>query len=144
MSIKVEEEEFYNPSGYADYLSNKHYHHSDKGCQIEMTIEMGNRPGEPSLPGVVKKCLTHNCICSKTGWEKGWYQGTPSISTVNYCECGKEIELKKKLCYDCLQIHKKENKKRELKKRKDEADFARRMRERKNAEKCQKISTLSN
>ena len=124
-------EEFYNPSGYADYLENEHYHHSDKGCQIEMTTEMGTRPGEIFLSGVVKKCLTHNCVCSKTGWEKGWYRGTKSVSII--CECGKELEGKNRLCDNCKKIHSQNSKIKEQIKRKELSAFARRWKSEKNS-----------
>jgi hypothetical protein len=101
-------EEFYNPSGYADYLKNPHYHHSDKGCKIEMGVEYGNRKGEVSMPGVVKRCITHNKVCSKTGWEKGWdYNGK---TNVNYCKsCGKEIKFRYSFCSECGIKNKKKN-----------------------------------
>lgn len=98
-------EEFYNPcgpNGYADYLKNPHYHHSDKGCKIEMGVEYGNRKGEISMPGVVKRCITHNKFCSKTGWEKGW--DSKGRTDINICvDCGKEINSKYTcfLCDDC-------------------------------------------
>ena len=119
-------EETYNPSGYADYLANKHYHHSDKGCQIEMGTELGTRKGEVSLLGVVKRCLTHNCVCSKTGWEHGWYGGTNS--RVASCECGKELEGKNHLCYDCRESHKQDSRLKEIKKRNLMSEFVKRMR----------------
>lgn len=122
--VEAKEEEFYNPSGYADYLGNEHYHHSDKGCQIEMTTELGTRKGEISLPGVIKKCLTHNCVCSKTGWEKGFYNGTDSRA--NLCQCGKELEGKNHLCYDCQEAHKTESRIKGQNKRKELAAFANR------------------
>jgi len=109
-TMEVKDEDDYNPSGYADYLENEHYHHSDKGCQIKMEIIMGNRPGEIPYPGVIKRCLTHNVICSKTGWEKGWYGGNKTI--YNICECGNEIDKKKHFCEECRLKHNEENKKR--------------------------------
>lgn len=129
--VEAKEEEFYNPSGYADYLGNEHYHHSDKGCQIEMGTELGTRKGEVSLPGVVKRCLTHNCVCSKTGWGKGFYNGTPS--RITSCECGKELEGKNHLCYSCKESHKQDSKNKEIKKRKELAAFAKRWKNEKNA-----------
>ena len=113
--VIIMSEETYNPDSYADYLENEYYHHSDKGCQIEMTIANGTRKGEPALPGVIKKCLTHNCICSKTGWEKGFYLG--KNSAINYCKCGKEISQNKHFCKDCIKIKRQETIKQELEKR---------------------------
>jgi len=123
---KIMPEEFYNPSGYADYLENEHYHHSDKGCQIEIAIEMGTRPGELPCPGVVKKCLTHSCVCSKTGWEKGFYNGTDS--RIPTCQCGKELEGKNHLCHTCKERNEQESRNKFYLKRKHNQDFVRRMR----------------
>jgi hypothetical protein len=106
--IKAGREEQYNPNGYADYLENEHYHHSDKGCQIEMDVRVGNRKGEPISFGVVKKCLTHGVLCSKTGWEMGIYLGVNS--RIFICvKCGKELTNKGVYCQECLKIVKLEN-----------------------------------
>lgn len=107
--IEVLDEEAYKPNNHLKYLKNKHYHHSEKGCKIEMGIEYGNRKGELPQPGVVKRCLTHNVVCSKTGWEKGWYAGDRTI--VNCCNsCGNEIKKGKKFCEKCINKNKKKNK----------------------------------
>jgi hypothetical protein len=97
--IEVLDEEAYKPNNHLKYLKNKHYHHSEKGCKIEMGIEYGNRKGELPQPGVVKRCFTHNVVCSKTGWERGWYAG--ERTDIDYCmDCGKEINYKSG-CYLC-------------------------------------------
>ena len=117
------QESFYNPSSYADYLENDKFHHSDKGCKIEMNIAKGTRKGERVLTGVIKRCLTHNCVCSKTGWEKGWYLG--SMSSLNVCNCGAELEKNKRVCPTCLKNHLKESLARQYKERKLAIAFVR-------------------
>lgn len=113
-----------NPDGYAEYLDNEKYHHTDKGCEIEMVKIDGNRVGEPTCRGLYKKCLTHNVLCSKTGWEQGWYLGTQSKEMIETCKrCGcliwnKYIQ-KKKYCSACKEIVNKEMTKANNKLRKE-------------------------
>lgn len=100
-------EEYYNAFNFEDYLNNDKFHHSHKGCQIEMIlnkIEKGNL-------SINKICHTHNKTCSKTGWELGWYMGTPSKCCVGVgrfsikcSRCGCEImanSSNRKYCDKC-------------------------------------------
>lgn len=66
-------ESFYNPHNIDSYLKNDRYHHSKKGCIIDVNQV-------PAYSGfmVNKYCQVHKKICSKSGWELGWYQGTES------------------------------------------------------------------
>lgn len=66
------EESYFNSPYYHDFLSHERFHHSEKGCQVEMCKAVSN----DNHLSITKKCLTHNVECSKTGWELGWYLGT--------------------------------------------------------------------
>lgn len=89
------EEKYYNSDNYIDYLDKEHFHHSDKGCDVIMkrTTNMlsGNRVS------INKFCKTHNVVCSKTGWELGWYMNTNS-------RFGGRQRLKKK-CQYCNKLY---------------------------------------
>lgn len=119
-------EEKYNCDSYADFLSNKHFHHSEKGCQIEMIVIKRGRPGEIKIPVLIKRCLTHNVDCHKEGFEIGMFNGVNSPKG-NFCDCGKTIPYRSKSCPECSSIKSKENKKlyalshkEEVKKRRQE------------------------
>ena len=125
---KLESEDAYNPTGYADYLGHEKYHHSDKGCKIEMVKEMMGRSGEAKQESIIKKCLTHDCKCHKEGWEFGFYYGKKSVSKENYCrECGEEIFGTFKFCQKCSKKRNKESmmRARQLFKDKRAADIVR-------------------
>jgi hypothetical protein len=64
----------YTPDNYKEYLGNDLYHHKDKGCELEIKI---NKSSNGNI-SIEKFCKTHNVLCSKTGWELGWYNGTES------------------------------------------------------------------
>ena len=67
--------EVYYPDCYVEYLSHPKYHHSDKGCNC--VVQILQREG--STRSVINiLCLTHNIMCSRTGWEIGWYMGEDS------------------------------------------------------------------
>ena len=111
------QKENYNPEGYAEYLENEHYHHEDKGCEIVMiAITPTNwKPFIAKKPkGILinKFCKTHRKMCSKTGWELGWYSGedcrqiyqeeATKTTTCQMCDC--EITTKGsyiKYCPEC-------------------------------------------
>lgn len=57
-----------------NYLPHEKYHSFLKGCECEMKI---TRSDNHNI-SVHKYCKTHGVMCSKTGWELGWYQGTNS------------------------------------------------------------------
>lgn len=92
------DENKYNSLNYKDYLTHERFHHSEKGCEVE--IIASKREGNYA---VLKFCKTHNVLCSKTGWESGWYQGEETAKTdqiISHCiVCGKEIILKNKVRY---------------------------------------------
>lgn len=127
--IKIEnlQEEMYNCDSYADFLNNEHFHHSDKGCEIQMSVRMGGRPGEKKIPMIYKKCLTHNVDCYKEGFEIGFFGGKKTDNT-NLCKCGNEPMTKKSTyCEECFKLRKIEYRKKyinshkeELKKRRQE------------------------
>ena len=68
----------FNPDNYSQYLDNEHYHHSDKGCDVEVLVLTDKRNDGKGNKSVNKICHTHSKVCSKTGWELGWYMGTES------------------------------------------------------------------
>ena len=106
-----------NKQSYMEYestykfLSNRRYHHSDKGCHIEMIIQKS--PGRTNNNIMIKKyCKTHDIMCSKTGWEEGWYLGTNSrlltapTEKLRVCiKCRKKFRVKKNtkvnICQSC-------------------------------------------
>ncbi len=78
------------PDNYLEIKDNDKYHHSLKGCDIEVIVEVVNENVR-----VNKYCKTHQILCSKTGWELGWYMGTKSviIEKAEYClNCGCKID----------------------------------------------------
>lgn len=56
------------------YLPHERYHSFLKGCKCTMKI---TRSDNHNI-SIHKYCKTHGVMCSKTGWELGWYQGTNS------------------------------------------------------------------
>lgn len=102
-------------SPYQDiYANDEHYHHSDKGCEIEMRRD--NRFTIGSNQNInYAYCKTHNVYCSKTGWEFHWYGGTHSLSMYSprfrrRCRvCGQWIETNKAenrfICQSCENIN---------------------------------------
>lgn len=92
-------EENFNPNNLEEIKDNKHFHHSCKGCDILMIVEKDPiTSGKYSNYSVKKYCNTHQVMCSKTGWELGWYLGqrtkdiydaTGKNSKYSKCDCGK-------------------------------------------------------
>lgn len=79
------------PDNYLEIKDNNKYHHSLKGCDIEVIVEVIDENIR-----VNKFCNTHQKLCSKTGWELGWYNGTKSvvIEKAEYClNCGGKISV---------------------------------------------------
>jgi len=64
------------PNSHLKYLKDEHYHSTDKGCDIEMRIVRTSTYRDIS---VHRYCHTHNCLCSKSGWEMGWFGGTKEV-----------------------------------------------------------------
>jgi hypothetical protein len=60
------------PYNVEEYLNNNKYHSFLKGCECEMRVVKGYA----SNVILNKYCKTHDKLCSKTGWELGWYKGT--------------------------------------------------------------------
>jgi len=105
-------ESHYNPNNYLSYLKNEHYHHSEKGCIVEMVVNPKQDDGTVSIN---KICRTHDKRCSKTGWELGWYLGTKTkdLHIKTYCRrCGiliyTDIYNRFLYCPDCRKIKKEE------------------------------------
>ncbi|MDA3803159.1 MAG: hypothetical protein PF488_04720 [Patescibacteria group bacterium] len=100
------------PKNLNEILTNEHYHHQDKGCNVKIRISR-NKRGDRCKEVY---CHTHKVLCSKTGWEYGWYSGTNNrlyedLITTNCIICGKELESKngnKLYCSDCKIIRIKE------------------------------------
>ena len=98
-----------NALNYEQYLSDPHFHHSQKGCEVKMELTK-----DIKHLGVIKKCLTHEVVCSKTGWELGWYGGTTSkqeiirTQAVVSCHiCHREFSTyayNAKFCPECKQL----------------------------------------
>ena len=95
-------EEIY-PTNYLDVCDNDLFHHSDKGCDIEITE---TQLGDSVLVG--KYCKTHKVKCSKSGWESGWYNGTNShimSKEIECASCGVSIitsSSHRTLCDKCI------------------------------------------
>ena len=115
--LVAKKEDDYNPEGYADFLPNQYYHHSDKGCEVVMDIEYTGRPGEAKVPSVIKRCLTHGVTCHKEGWQVGRLLGFDN--SIKYCDdCGEVLDesiKKQKYCNNCLAKRKKESRKKYFK-----------------------------
>lgn len=60
-----------------EYLENKHFHSFLKGCECEMKIIPASTLYKTNVL-INKYCKTHGVMCSKTGWEIGWYGGSKS------------------------------------------------------------------
>lgn len=100
------EERFYNALNYKEYLDNDKFHHSDKGCDVEIRRTLNGKEYDQNY-AISKFCKTHNVMCSKTGWELGWYQGTHTKElAIEYTcpNCGKIFysqSYSAKYCEDC-------------------------------------------
>lgn len=108
MTMKIQTED-YTPDNYKEYLSNNLFHHKDKGCEFEIRIHKGSDKNY----AYEKFCKTHNVLCSKTGWELGYYMGTKTkkLPSDYYCEdCGCLIKSvnRKFYCDHCLEKRKQE------------------------------------
>ena len=82
-------EENYNAVNYVEYLDNKHFHHSGKGCDVVM-VRLPSKNNNKETYAINKYCKTHDQLCSKTGWEIGYYLGTKSIDKNRICRNCKE------------------------------------------------------
>lgn len=59
--------------------SKQHFHSSSNGCYL--TKILGARWCGRDIDNYY--CHTHGVVCSKTGWELGWYRGTNSQEVWN-------------------------------------------------------------
>ena len=73
----IMDETINRPNSHLKYLKDKHYHSTDKGCDIEMRISRTDAYKDIS---VQRYCHTHKCLCSKSGWELTWFGGTKSVN----------------------------------------------------------------
>lgn len=107
-------EENFTPINYEEVKSDKHFHHSLKGCKTEMKVKIEKGAGDKHYSWSINKyCHTHGVLCSKTGWELGWYGGTETVKNertqINWdkCKCGRKFinstELQLGLCPKCFQ-----------------------------------------
>lgn len=55
-------------------LENELYHHSEKGCVIQVLFDKRISVNK-QFPIRYLRCLTHGCNCSRTGWLFGHYGG---------------------------------------------------------------------
>lgn len=91
------------PDNYDEVKDHERFHHTEKGCDMEYRPSMSdNRNWSQEY-----FCKTHNVLCSKTGWELGWYQGTRSkyYKEFTCLKCGKVFEAYQQIrhyCDDCL------------------------------------------
>jgi len=72
------------PSNWTDHVPHHRWHHSFKKCKVEMTVD-GNLTN--------KFCITHQKLCSKSGWEIGWHRGNNSSKIYTADD--------NKICQDC-------------------------------------------
>jgi hypothetical protein len=97
-------EENYNSPDYKSFLNHKRFHHSLKGCNIEMKKVKYVR-GDIV---VNKYCHTHNVMCSKTGWEIGYFMGKKSVKPEPYkcLTCGEIFYplREAKYCESCRKL----------------------------------------
>jgi len=104
----------FQSDNFIDCLDNEHFHSPDKGCELT-TIENyhyginGEKRRECNEEHCFnQKCITHNIICSKTGWALHHYNGQDnrSIFMVGTClRCGKRYYSSNKekiYCIRCL------------------------------------------
>lgn len=88
----------FTPNNVAESLPNTRFHASQKDCVVEYVKRMGGRNGEGSRTGDYLYCHTHQKLCSKTGWEMGWYSGSDNLIgrlAINCFHCGAEFHTDK-------------------------------------------------
>ncbi len=54
------------------------FHSHDRGCKLLQINLKRSDVKDPHGEMECVYCETHEVLCSKTGWEMGWYQGTES------------------------------------------------------------------
>lgn len=97
----------FTPLNAEAYFYSQKFHHSLKGCEIEMRKKECVRNEEETDYCYNKFCLTHNKLCSKTGWELGWYLGTNNLKgllTLKCFKCGSEFHTNRdnrRYCDQC-------------------------------------------
>jgi len=104
-------DEFYKKTDQATceyYFQTEHakedkYHHSAKGCEIDKRYDNKFTIGSLNKMEYLY-CKTHNCFCSKTGWEFHWYQGNNSVDL--YSPRFRRHCIK---CKEWLETNKREN-----------------------------------
>ena len=103
-TIEVLEENF-DPDNLFSCLKHPRYHSTLCGCSCEMI----SIPTDCRGLIINKRCLTHDVMCSKSGWELGWWAGTdtkainPVAFDYKICECGRKF-IKSKFhdyCHRC-------------------------------------------
>jgi hypothetical protein len=75
--VLIADEQSNLPDNLDKAIKHKRFHCSDKGCKVEMrcyVYRSNNQRKGGSI--IVKYCHTHDTLCSKTGWEVGYYGGT--------------------------------------------------------------------
>lgn len=115
-------EEMFIPVNHREYLKHDKYHSSDKGCDCEMREEKGSVYGktrnENNNIAVLKYCKTHNVLCSKTGWDLGYFHNSDSkqefkMGDYNKCaDCDDIADNGSKFCSTCRKIRRFESGKR--------------------------------
>ena len=125
------------PENYEEIKDHERFHRPEKGCDME------HRPYKSDCSNWAEEyyCKTHGVLCSRTGWELGWYMGSrsdyDSLPVISNCSvCGVSIEgvRGKMFCDTCKEerrlIRVKEYQKRVLLKAKKDRLIAREERNR--------------
>lgn len=81
-------------------MNNEHYHHPEKGCEME-TKKIKTNPPQYNCDGWLLHikgfyCKTHKVNTHAEGWEIGWYGGTNSRALDVKCPTVESIERQKK------------------------------------------------
>ena len=95
------------PENYEEIKDHEKFHHTEKGCDMELKYHTSFDKNNKPYRSQEYFCHTHNVLCSKTGWELGWYQGTRSKYSKEFTclKCGKVFESYQQIryyCDDCL------------------------------------------
>ena len=59
-------------------VKNHHFHSKEKGCKVKSFVFIRNK--KKNYPLFCKKCITHDKVVCKCGWEFCWHDGDYSRS----------------------------------------------------------------
>ena len=77
------------PANYEEIKDNEKFHHTEKGCDMELKYHTSFDKNNKPYRSQEYFCHTHGVLCSKTGWELGWYMGTKSERSFKEFTCQK-------------------------------------------------------